>query len=396
MNKRVLTFIVLAVVAVVAVVSLSRLTRISTSNRSAPTTPWGEPDLQGIWTDEHDTPLQRPTKYAGREFFSDAEIAELDKQRAAVLGREYRDKNAEGRGTEQDVAGAYNAVFESHKRTGRRTSLIVDPPDGRIPPLTPEAEKRRARYREFQLALLQATDSCKNRGTSCREGMYGPISPKRAEPAPVYNTDRLNRADGPEDRSLTERCMGATLPDVSGYRRIVQSPGTVSVSYDVGQGQSWQRIIPVNAGPHLPSSIRDWFGDSRGRWEGKALVVDVSNFSPKADFRGSHENLHLIEHWTRTDANTLEYTVTIEDPTTWARPWTITYEMTKQDDQANRFYMEPRCHEGNYGLVGILWNTRVMERAFAEGHGPDPATRDISLAGAGGGDDNQDPLLQGR
>src|SRR5438477_6132235 len=109
MNKRVLTFIVLAVVAV-AVVSLSILTRISTSNRPALTTPWGEPDLQGIWTDEHDTPLQRPTKYAGREFFSDAEIAELDKQRAAVLGREYRDKNAEGKGTEQDVAGAYNAV----------------------------------------------------------------------------------------------------------------------------------------------------------------------------------------------------------------------------------------------------------------------------------------------
>jgi hypothetical protein len=395
MNKRILTFIVLAVVAV-AVVSLLRLTRVSTSNRPALTTPWGEPDLQGIWTDERDTPLQRPTKYAGREFFTDAEIAELDKQRAAVLGREYRDKNSAGKGTEQDVAGAYNAVFESHKRTGRRTSLIVDPPNGRIPPLTPEAEKRRARYREFQLALLQATDSCKNRGTSCREGMYGPTSPKRAEPAPVYNTERLNRADGPEDRSLTERCMGATLPDLSGYRRIVQSPGTVSVSYDVGQGQSWQRIIPVNAGPHLASSIRDWFGDSRGRWEGKVLVVDVSNFSAKADFRGSHENLHLIEHWTRTDANTLEYTVTIEDPTTWTRPWTVAHEMTKQDDQANRFYMEPRCHEGNYGLVGILWNTRVMERAFSAGHGPDPATRDISLAGAGGGDDNQDPLLQGR
>jgi len=395
MDKRVLSFIVLAVVAVV-VVSFSMLTRVSPSNRSALTTPWGEPDLQGIWTDEHDTPLQRPTKYAGREFFTDAEIAELDKQRSAVLGREYRDKNAQGKGTEQDVAGAYNAVFESHKRTGRRTSLIVDPPDGRIPPLTPEAEKRRATFREFQLALLQATDSCKNKGTSCPEGRYGPNSPRRAEPAPEYNADRLNRADGPEDRSLTERCMGATLPDMSGYRRIVQSPGTVAVSYDVGQGQSWQRIIPVNASPHLPPSIRDWFGDSRGRWEGKVLVVDVSNFSPKASFRGSHENLHLIERWRRTDANTLEYTVTIEDPTTWTRPWTVSHELTKQDDQANRFYMEPRCHEGNYGLVGILWNTRVMDRRFSEGHGPDPATRDISLAGAGGGDDNQDPLLQGR
>jgi hypothetical protein len=402
MSKRALEFIVAAVV-VIAVIGLLKLASVTgrtpaptAKGDTAPRTVWGEPDLQGIWTDEHETSLQRAARYAGREFFTDTEIVQLDRQRAAILGREYRDRNVEGKGTEQDVAGAYNSVFESHKRTGRRTSLVVDPPDGRIPALTPGAQERRAEYRAFQVALLQATDSCKNKGTSCREGQYGPPSPKRTEQPPIYSTDRLNRANGPEDRALGERCMAAQLPDVSGFRRIVQSPGSVSISYDVGQGQGWQRIIPVDGRPHLPQSIRERFGDSRGRWEGNTLVVDVTNFGPKTDFRGSRENLHLIERWTRTDANTLEYSVTIEDGTTWTKPWTVKHDMSKQNEQANRFYMEPRCHEGNYGMVGILANTRAMEHAFAEGRGPDPATRDIALGGAGGGEDNQDPLQGGQ
>src|SRR5580704_14698056 len=144
-------------------------------------TSWGDPDLQGIWTDDFATPLQRSAKYAGREFFTDAERAELNRQSASILRREYRDRDAQGKGTEQDVAGAYNTVFESHKPAGHRTSLVVDPPDGRIPPLTPEAQKRAADFRAFQVALLQATDSCKNKGTSCREGEYGPPSPRRSE-----------------------------------------------------------------------------------------------------------------------------------------------------------------------------------------------------------------------
>jgi hypothetical protein len=148
----------------------------------------------------------------------------------------------------------------------------------------------------------------------------------------------------------------------------------------------------VNGGPHLPPSIHEWLGDSRGHWEGNTLVVDVTNFSAKTDFRGSRENLHLIERWTRTDANTLEYAVTIEDPATWTKPWTVKHDMSKQNEQANRFYMEPRCHEGNYGMVGMLSDTRAMEREFAGGRGPDPATRDIALGGAGGGEENQDPL----
>ena len=113
--------------------------------------------------------------------------------------------------------------------------------------------------------------------------------------------------------------MAGNLPDFSGYRRIVQSPGAVAIFYDTGQGQGWQRVIPVNGSPHLPPSVRQRWGDSRGRWEGNTLVVDVTNFGPKTDYRGSRENLHLVERFTRVDADTLEYIVTIEDPTTWTQ-----------------------------------------------------------------------------
>ena len=355
------------------------------------TTPWGQPDLQGIWTDEFQTPLQRPAQYADKEFFTDEEIAALDKKRAAILRQDHR----EARGSERDVSGAYNAVFVSVKHTGRRTSLVVDPPDGRIPPYTPEAKQQMDAYREFQLALLQATETCKKPEPACRGGKYGPPSSRRAERPPIYSTDRLNRGDGPEDRSLAERCMGALLPDFGGFRRIVQSPGSISIFYDVGQGQGWQRIVPVTDRPHLPSRVRQWWGDSRGRWEGKTLVVDVTNFSPKADYRGSRENLHLVERWTRIDANTLEYAVTVDDPTTWTRPWTIKQEMKKQNEQANRIYYEPRCHEGNYGLSGLLVGERAQDKAFAEGRGPDPATRDSATGGPGGGEENTDPLAGG-
>ena len=341
---------------------------------TAPKTPWGEPDLQGIWTDDFQTPLQRAPRYANKELFTDEERAELDRQRAAILRRDQRVTQ----GSERDVAGAYNAVFQSIKHTGKRTSLVVDPPDGRIPPVTPEAKKRTDQDREFRLALLQPTATCKNQEAACAGGKYGPVSPKITELPSTYNTGRLNRADGPEDRSMQERCMAAVLPDFTGYRRIVQSPGSVSIFYDVGQGQGWQRIIPVDGGPHLPQSIRQRFGDSRGRWEGNTLVVDVTNFSPKSDFLGARENLHLVERWTRVDANTLEYAVTIEDPTTWTKPWTVKQEMTSQNEQANRIYYEPRCHEGNYGLPGMLAGRRAEEAAFAEGRGPDPATKDTA------------------
>ena len=359
--------VILAVIVLLKVAPAGSATQAPGSK-----TAWGDPDLQGIWTDDYQTPLQRPAKYANKEQFTEEERAELDKQRAAILRRNQRVEV----GTERDVAGAYNAVFQSIKHTGKRTSLIVDPPDGRIPPMTVEAKQRADMDREFRLALLQASETCKNRDAACAGGKYGPPSPRYKEQPPFYNTGRLNRANGPEDRSVMERCMAAVLPDFTGYRRIVQAPGTVSIFYDVGQGQGWQRVITLDQATHLPPSVHQRFGDSRGHWEGNTLVVDVTNFSPKSDFMGARENLHLVERWTRADAKTLEYTVTIEDPTTWTKPWTIKQEMNRQDEQANRIYYEPRCHEGNYGLPALLSGTRAEEAAFAAGKGPDPATKD--------------------
>jgi hypothetical protein len=355
-------------------------------------TPWGEPDLQGIWTDESDTPLQRPAKYADQEFFTAAQRAELDKARSEVLGRDRRAV----RGTELDLAGAYNSSFVSWKRVGARTSLIVDPPNGRMPPLTPAAQKVVAGEREFRLALLQSTDACRDKSPACIGGKYDSArSPRFADPAPRYNTARMNRNDGPEDSSLAERCLSGGLPQFGGgagsFRRIVQTPGGITIFYDVGQGQGWQRNIVMDGRPHLSANIRQWYGDSRGHWSGNTLMIDVTNFGAKTDYQGSRDNLHLVERWTRTSPTTLEYVVTIEDPTVWTRPWTVKEELTKQSDQEDRIYAEPRCIEGNYGLPGLLHGRRLEDRAFAEGRGPDPATRN-STGGIGGFILEQDPL----
>ena len=355
---------------------------------SAPTTPWGDPDLQGIWLDETDTPLQRPAKYASQEFFTDAQRAELNAQRAALGGKD----NRKERGTELDVTGSYNDLFISRKHAGVRTSRIIDPRDGRIPQLTPEAQKIAAAEREFRLALLQSTETCRIEYRSCAGGKYDPTpSPRLAESTPRYNLISINRHDGPEDSPPGVRCLTAGLPGIGGQRtdRIVQTPGGVAMFYDVGQGQGWQRNIVMDGRPHLPANIRQWYGDSRGHWEGNTLVIDVTNFSEKTDFQGSRANLHLVERWTRTGPNTLEFTVTIEDPTVWTKPWTVTQEFTRQSEQGNRIYYEPRCNEGNYAHPGLLRGARMQDVAFAEGRGPHPATRD-SATGISGAED--DPL----
>ena len=364
---------------------------------SALNTSWGEPDLQGIWTDEFDTPFQRPPKYASQEFFTEFQRREIDRERSELYGNE----RPAARGTELDVARAYNhAVFMSNKRVGARTSLVVDPPNGRIPPLTPEARKVAAADREFRLALLQSTETCKSGSARCGGGKYDPSpSPRRAEVPPRYNTTFLNRHDGPEDGGLSERCLTAGIPEFrtafgGSFRRIVQTPGGVSMFYDIGQGQGWQRNIVMNGSPHLPANIHQWYGDSRGHWEGNTLVIDVTNFSPKTDYQGSRENLHLVERWTRTGPTSLEYVVTIEDPTVWTRPWTVKQEFTRQSDQDNRIYYEPRCVEGNYGLPGLLHGTRIEDLAFAQGRSPDPATKDTATAFVGFPE--EDPLLNDR
>src|SRR5262249_31164310 len=215
-------------------------------------TAWGEPDLQGIWTDEFETPLQRPAKFANQEFFTEAQRAELDRVRSGILDR---------RATERDANNGYNgAVFFSTKRTGARTSKIADPPNGRLPPLTPQAQKAAAADQEFRLALVRSTDTCKKTLPGCAGSEYYPAaSPRPAETPPRYITRAMNRNDGPEDSSLAERCLtGGPLVfggNTGSFRRIVQTPGGISMFYDVGQGQGWQRNIVMDASPHLPANI---------------------------------------------------------------------------------------------------------------------------------------------
>ena len=375
-----------AAVALLVTVGLLGATRIGLTGQTAGSradasirTPWGEPDLQGIWTTEVDTPFERPERFGDREFLTPEEQAALDEQRAGLLGRNRRVE----RGTELDVAGAYNAVFLSFKPTDRRTSLIVDPPDGRIPPLTPEARAVADADRAFRLELLRSTETCRTGSVACRGGEYDPEpSPRRSQMQPPrYSTGRMNRQDNIEDGSLGDRCLSGGIPEFGtafggSFRRIVQTPGGISVFYDVGQGQGFQRNIVMNGSPHLPDHIRQWWGDSRGHWERDTLIVDVTNFSSKRDFRGSRENLHLVERWTRTGRDTLDYEVTIEDPTVWVRPWTVRQEFRKQSDPQNRIYYEPRCYEGNYGFPALLLGARIAEAEYAAGLGPHPATFD--------------------
>ena len=388
----------IGVIAAVALVSVTmgRLNgRVQTSTPAgqpadAPQTSWGEPDLQGIWSVELLVPLRRPAGVTG-EFYTEEEVAELDGLRAgfSVFGNHLRAEP----GSEADVAGAYNEVYTSLRPTSRRTGMIIDPPDGKIPSLTPEAQQRAAAYREYQLALRQNTTVCRE-NPDCQAG---PPSPRLFDDPPEYPSSGvgpINRANGPEDRGLSERCMSGNLPDFVGgftgvFRRIVQSPGAVTIFYDAGQGQGFTRNIPISTAPHLPSSIRQWWGDSRGHWEGETLVVDATNFSHKTEFQGSRENLHLVERWTRTGPETLEVVSTLEDPSVWTRPWTVIQEFQMQSNEANRIYTEPRCHEGNFGMLGVLVGERAEEKAFAEGRGPDPTTRCISGCSSAEG---RDPL----
>jgi len=382
-----------AAVTAVAVVTMVHVAQTAPAQNAGPApgaaevsrTPWGEPDLQGIWSVERLVPLERPDGVT-TEFYTEEQIAELDRQRSefSVFGNHLRAEP----GSEADVAGAYNAVYTSQRPTGRRTGMIIDPPDGQMPALTQETLDRQAESREYQLALLQNTVVCRDSLAGCRGGTYGPPSPRLEELPPRYSTRNINRANGPEDRSLGERCMSGSLPHFRGgftgvFRRIVQSPGVVTVFYDAGQGQGWNRVISITDAPHLPSHVRQWWGDSRGRWEGDTLVVDVTNFTPKTDYQGSRENLHLVERWTRTGPDTIELVTTLDDPGVWTRPWTVIQDFNMQSNEANRIYYEPRCHEGNYGLPALLIGARLDDQAFEQGRGPNPFSLDTATCVTG-------------
>lgn len=317
----------LASICTLVVVILMAVPAAGQKTWTPPRTPDGKPDLQGIWTNATVTPLERPNEFAGKQFLTEKEAAEFEKKQVYDANGDRRDGSADA-----DVGRAYNEFWRDRGRvvSTMRTSLIVDPPDGKVPPVTPEGQKKNAERAEARRRLGGAFD-------------------------------------GPENRSLQERCLltpqsgPPMLPaNYNSNYQIVQNPEYVVIVTEMIHDA---RIIPLNGSPHFPKNVRQWLGDSRGHWEGNTLVVDTTNFTDKTNFRGSGENLHIIERFTRTDADTLLYQFTIEDETTWAKPWSGEIPMKKALGQLFEF----ACHEGNYGLAGVLAGARAEEKAAAKG-----------------------------
>lgn len=329
-------------------------------------TPWGEPDLQGIWANRTATPLERPKALAGKETLTPEERAQLEKRYLTNTDRDRRN----GR-PETDVARAYNDFWNERgvaPKATDRTSLVVDPPDGRIPPYTPEAIQRFA-------AWGKATGRVGAAATLVGRTLFaGGESEDGVVDGLEGGADgRGVRSDNPEDRSLGERCLSFGVPRLpdggTGYNnnfQIVQSPGYVTILAEMG----WEtRVIPIGVDrPHLPAGVRQWLGDSRGHWEGNTLVVDTTNFTAKQHFRGSFETFHLIERITRVDANTINYEFTVNDPATWTKPWTVSLPLTQLEDKVPQIF-EYDCHEGNYGMSSLLRGQRTLEGSLPKGKG---------------------------
>jgi hypothetical protein len=284
----------------------------------APRTPWGDPDIQGQWNNQTATPLQRPTTgpLAGRDTISEEEAETFEETERRGFDEAPRAGDP----------GTYNAFWRDQGKALTRTSLITDPPDGRVPPFTPEAQAR--------------------------------LAAERAERA------KRGPADSYADLSLWTRCVSRGWNGIGSWYssnyQIFQSPGYVVVFQELIHEP---RIIPLDARPHLPPGTPQWLGDSRGRWEGDTLVVETTNFDPRANFQGSRDTLTLIERYRLRDANNLDYEFTIDDPKTFTRQWTAARPMRRQTDGISVF--EYACHEGNYAMAGILRGARMEERTSA-------------------------------
>ncbi len=291
----------------------------STANKKVwtpPRTPDGQPDLQGFWASATLTPVERPAEAGGKEFLTEREAAEYERRTLEQVNSDRRDG-----GAEVDLRRNYNEVWRDRGSTvvaSRRTSLVVDPPDGRIPAFTPEARRNQA---------------------------------ARAEGGGVPS--------GPEDLPLRMRCISRDLPMIptpnNNFLQIVQAPGYVAIVFEM---MHEVRLIPLDGRSHVNPRIRGYMGDSRGRWEGGTLVIDTTNFIGKGNFYGADEGLHLTERLTRTDLDTILYQFTVDDPTAFTRPWSGELPMTKS--QVGVF--EYACHEGNYSMTNTLAGARAAEK----------------------------------
>ncbi len=291
-----------------------------------PRTPWGDPDLQGVWTSDNEMglPFERPAQYGSKQVLEGEELDEALEQR-----QEQKVATAPVAGGETGAGPTH--WFESWTGKSSRTSMVIDPPDGRVPPLTAEAQQRQA----AQAAL-------------------------RAGRGP---------ADSYEDRALWDRCITRGVPNAAfptlynNNSRIVQAPGYVVIMYEMVHEA---RVVPLDGRPHVSQKIRAYEGDARGHFEGDTLVVDTTNFHPRTNYRGAAGTLRLIERFTRT-AEGLQYDVTVDDPHTFTRPWTARLNLTPQSQM-----FEYACHEGNYAMRNILSGARADEknaRTIVQGRG---------------------------
>jgi hypothetical protein len=337
-----------AAVAAMAVVLSVTVSMPGQSPAPAPRTAWGEPDLQGTWFVKEGIPVERSAANAGKEFLTDEEIAASDKQKGLDPGRNARSSDAA-----QDVNGAYNAVFNSVLKTGRRTSLIIDPPDGRIPPLVNAAPGQGGRG-----------GAAGGRGA----GAGGARGGGRGVPGigPGAN-------DNPETLAQNPRCLGVQTPFMPENTlfaqgtvfQIVQSPKSLGVYMEDDHAGGGNRIVYIDGRPHLPANIKLYLGDSRGHWEGNTLVIETTNF--QQGYRNANpESFKMIERLTRLDANTLRRDITFDDPQTWTRPWTVRIEMGRAPSDRHMIF-DSACHEGNYAITGMLVGARREEAAAAAG-----------------------------
>ena len=315
--------------------------------RTLPRTPDGRPDLQGHWTMATFTPLERPARFAGREFLTEEEAAELralfTADGANPSGRAaFAEPDPELRRQKtiqsQENIHYDNAIWLTEERrkslSSLRTSLIVDPPDGRIPALTPTASRREERRLVTREYLA------------------------RSRPNPVF--------DSYETRSVQERCLvwrheGPPMlpPSYNDILQIFQTPDHVVIFQEMSNNPP--RIVPLDGRPPLPARIRQWPGDGRGRWEGDTLVVETRNFTRKTHFRGASDALHVVERFTPVGPDEILYEFTVADPTSWMRPWSAEIPMTRTDE----LMFEYACHEGNHDIVNILSMSRNLDRQAA-------------------------------
>jgi hypothetical protein len=310
---------------------------VSAQSSGTPRTSWGDPDLQGTWSSEAElsVPFERAAQYGDRRFLSDAEFAQRQKQTVTQLQSDSSEFDVFTADTRN--AGAVGSATSppphwlERGKASKRTSLVIDPPDGRLPPTV--AARGRGR------------GAAAGGGTFAGLGAFGAT--------PVFA--------GPQDLSLWERCItrgvpAAIFPTVYNANiRIVQGPGVVAITYEMIHDT---RVIPIGSAAHAGSAIRGYEGDARAHWDGDTLVVDTTNFSDKTSYRGSGETLHLIERF-RRDKDGLQYEVTVDDPHTWTKPWTAALTLDHQPDDS---LFEYGCHEGNNSMRNILSAARAAER----------------------------------